>query len=291
MRLITYNIQFCRGRDGVFNVPRVARELAGGDIVALQEVERNWDRSVDVDQPLALADLMPGYFWAYGATFDICKGWRASQPARPTANRRRQFGNMILSRYPILTVRRHLLPRRRDPGGGFTMQRGLLEAVIAAPDGMVRVMSTHLDKTGDAGKAAQADAILDIHAAACDAPAAAEGAEAGEDWSRLWQEAQDLPPSPRAAILMGDLNAEPGSETLTRLTGPNGDAPKLIDAWDVLGKSTTDGATCYRDFGAKEGQRVDYCLLTPDLAEKVTHATVQGEAQGSEHQPLIVDLG
>lgn len=290
MRLITYNIQFCRGRDGVFNVPRVARELAGGDIIALQEVERNWDRSVDVDQPLAIADLMPGYFWAYGVTFDICKGWKASQPARPAANRRRQFGNMILSRYPILTVNRHLLPRRRDPAGGFTMQRGLLETVIAAPEGLVRVMSTHLDKSGEDAKLAQVAAILDIHAAATSAPAAAHGADPGEEWSRLWQEVQDLPPNPPSAILMGDMNSEPGSDAIAMLTGPNDGAPALQDAWTRADKAQGDGATCYRDFGAKEGVRVDYCLLTPDLAEMVTHAAVQGEAQGSEHQPLIVDL-
>lgn len=290
MRLITYNIQFCRGRDGVFNVPRVVRELAGADIVALQEVERNWDRSVDVDQPVALSDLMPDYFWAYGATFDICKGWKAARAAQPTANRRRQFGNMILSRYPILSVRRHLLPRLRDPDGGFTMQRGVLEATVATPEGLLRIMATHLDKMGETGRLAQADAILDIHREACDAPGPAEGAEEGDRWNRLWREAMELPPSPSSAILMGDLNTVPDSPVMARLLDPALGDSRFVDAWSTLGKPADGGATCYRDFSTKQGERLDYCLMTPDLADRLTDARIAEEAEGSEHQPLIVEL-
>ncbi|MEM7257945.1 MAG: hydrolase, partial [Pseudomonadota bacterium] len=45
MQLVTYNIQYGLGADGTFNIERIANEIAAGDIIALQEVERFWQRS------------------------------------------------------------------------------------------------------------------------------------------------------------------------------------------------------------------------------------------------------
>ena len=45
MRLVSYNIQYGRGRDGVFDLKRIATAIAGADVIALQEVERYWLRS------------------------------------------------------------------------------------------------------------------------------------------------------------------------------------------------------------------------------------------------------
>ena len=45
MRIVTYNIQFGLGKDGRFDLERVADEVDGADIIALQEVERHWQRS------------------------------------------------------------------------------------------------------------------------------------------------------------------------------------------------------------------------------------------------------
>ncbi len=50
MKIVTYNIQFGLGKDGHFDLERVAGEVDGADIIALQEVERNWERSGYVDQ-------------------------------------------------------------------------------------------------------------------------------------------------------------------------------------------------------------------------------------------------
>ena len=55
MRIVSYNIQYGRGRDGRFDLDRIAREIAGADLIALQEVERFWTRSGGVDQPRLLA--------------------------------------------------------------------------------------------------------------------------------------------------------------------------------------------------------------------------------------------
>jgi endonuclease/exonuclease/phosphatase family metal-dependent hydrolase len=51
IKIVTYNIQFGLGKDGRFDLERIAAEVDGADVIALQEVERNWQRSGNVDQP------------------------------------------------------------------------------------------------------------------------------------------------------------------------------------------------------------------------------------------------
>ena len=45
MKFVTYNIQYCKGQDGQVDPERIAKEVAGADIIALQEVERFWPRT------------------------------------------------------------------------------------------------------------------------------------------------------------------------------------------------------------------------------------------------------
>lgn len=55
-----------------------------------------------------------------------------------------EFGNMILSRYPILATRNILLPRSRTYDR-LNIQRSALECLLLTPSGPVRVYSVHLD--------------------------------------------------------------------------------------------------------------------------------------------------
>ncbi len=50
MRVITYNIQFGMGRDGKIDLGRIIDAISEGDIIALQEVDVNWNRSGNVHQ-------------------------------------------------------------------------------------------------------------------------------------------------------------------------------------------------------------------------------------------------
>ena len=61
MKLVTYNIQFGRGKDDRFDLARIAHAVNGADIIAMQEVERFWNRSGMVDQVAELTRLLPGY--------------------------------------------------------------------------------------------------------------------------------------------------------------------------------------------------------------------------------------
>ena len=49
-KIVTYNIQFGRGRDEKINLDRIVNSVQGADIVALQEVDRYWSRSGNIDQ-------------------------------------------------------------------------------------------------------------------------------------------------------------------------------------------------------------------------------------------------
>ena len=82
---------------------------------------------------------------------------------RQTSGQRRHFGNMILSRLPVGQVFRHLLPYPVDPGVNG-MPRIAVEAVIDAPFGPVRVITTHLEYYGTKKRAAQVEALRTIYA-------------------------------------------------------------------------------------------------------------------------------
>src|SRR5438046_2034782 len=103
MRLVSYNTQYSLGKDRRFNIARIADTVRGADIIALQEVERFYKRSGFLDQPVELAKLLPEYHWVYGPTLDLDASGEIAH-GQPL-HRRRQFGNMLLSRLPILSTR------------------------------------------------------------------------------------------------------------------------------------------------------------------------------------------
>ena len=59
MKLVTYNIQYAKGRDGRFDLGRIARAVDGADVIALQEVERHWPRSGMADHRRRSARCCP----------------------------------------------------------------------------------------------------------------------------------------------------------------------------------------------------------------------------------------
>ena len=114
MKLVTYNTQYGVGRDGKFDLGRIAREVEGADIIALQEVTRNFARNGGIDMIERLAALLPDYFTAFGPAMDLDFG-ATDGKGRPL-NKRFQFGNMVLSRSPIVAgqvpIERYRLDRK-----------------------------------------------------------------------------------------------------------------------------------------------------------------------------------
>ena len=162
MKLLSWNIQWCRGVDGRVDparIARVIRELADADVICLQEVARGFDTLVGSrgeDQFALLVAEFPGYTAIEGIAVDV-----------PNDNGgRRQFGNLLLSRLPLRQAWRHLLPWPADADYA-DMQRVAVEAVIEAPDvGDLRVTTTHLAYYSAAQRLAQVAALRDLHAAA-----------------------------------------------------------------------------------------------------------------------------
>ena len=70
MKLVAYNTQYCKGKDGRIDVDRVVKSVADADLIAFQEIERHWKRSGEMDQPAEIARRLPKHHWAYGPYFD-----------------------------------------------------------------------------------------------------------------------------------------------------------------------------------------------------------------------------
>jgi len=200
VKFVSYNIQYSKGRDGRHDLARIADAVRGADVVALQEVTRNMPGVPDADQPAALSGLLGDYFWIYGPPVDVDSGGRDAD-GRP-ANRRTQFGNMILSRYPILSSRLLLLPRYRSYDMP-NVQCGALEGVVGLASGPLRVYSVHLNSRNGAERILQIDDLLprlfDHHREG--------GALTGPAWLGGLAEV----PMPEDCVVMGDCNLTPDS--------------------------------------------------------------------------------
>jgi endonuclease/exonuclease/phosphatase family metal-dependent hydrolase len=285
VKLVTYNIQYGLGRDGRYDLARIAAEIDGADVIALQEVERFWPRTGMVDQPAELARLLPRYYWVYGANLDMDCSTLDGQEM--PVNRRRQFGIMVLARTPILSSRNFPLPKY-GALAQHSIQQGLLEAVVNTGSGPIRVYATHLSHLSVDTRMPQIERVLEIMALAPSEGGAWCGGH--PDPEAGWTEGEE-PPMPRPAVILGDLNFEPGSPEYSRMVGPL--TPKygrlnnregLVDAWVAAGNPEDSGRT-HQGHG-----RIDHCLATADLAVRIVGCRVDQEATGSDHYPVWVDL-
>ncbi len=271
MIFVGYNIQWGTGKDGRVDLARIAGEIGAADVIALQEVDRYWTRSHMTDQAAEFAALFPEHHWVYGPGVDLSAG--------PSRGRRRQFGNMVLARAPILASRNHPLPKMAL-AQGLSLQRAALEAVIEAPSGPLRVYSVHLNHSSARERRAQIARLLDIVGAA----AAEGGAWTGARYDPVWELDGPQPPLPARAVVLGDFNLIPESEEYAALCGGSGE---LIDAWAALGQEEAEGWTCVTSKGRV---RLDYAFVTPELAGALRAISVDTEAQGSDHQPIRIEI-
>ena len=292
MKLVSYNIHYSMGRDGRYDLERIAEALQGADVIALQEVERNWPRTGMADQAADLSALLPAYYWVYGPGFDMDASEVSSDGI--VTNRRRQFGNMILARWPLIWSRIYSLPRLKTVDR-YSQNMSALEGVIDAPGAALRVWSVHLSSISSRERMVQIDYLLGLH----DRAAASGGAWTGTSNIRgdgSWSFGAPPPPMPHEAIWMGDFNAEPDGPEYDVIVGPkdlvNGRvryADRFADAWVCAGHDEAGGITYLAD-GAFPDMRLDYCFVSAALADRVRSAHVDMAAEGSDHQPVWVDM-
>ena len=285
VNLVTYNIRFGMGVDGHVDLGRIADAVRGADIIALQEVERYWKRSTMCDQPARLAEHLPEYRWTYFPAFDV----DASQgsPAEDVPNRRRQFGSMTLSRFPIRSVRRLALPKCAE-GEGFHMDTGVLECVVDAEGGALRIYNLHLGASSR-DQRIQIPRLLELCQDAERGGGAWSGHDAHLDIDHKWDNDEAQPPMPAQILVLGDFNCEPGSAGYLLMV----DEGSFIDSWVVARERGAARVTWISPNPARHPRRemtIDYCFLSPELAPRIGKAWVDDAAQGSDHRPYWVEL-
>lgn len=283
MKLVTYNTQYGVGRDGRFDLERIASEIKGADIVALQEVTRNFARNGGIDMVEGLAALLPGYFTAFGPAMDIDFG-ATGKDGRPL-NKRFQFGNMVLSRFPIVASRNLLLPRTLRFSRG-NLQRSALEALVMAPSGPIRIYSVHIDHVSVTERALQIGHLKErAFAYAAEGGAISGSAEYGFP----------EPPRPEGFVLMGDFNMDRFSPEYALMVGEEDDASREAGAGPIdvysLGDGLPDGAVSWVDDAKPETNRlIDFAFVDRSLAGRVGKVRIDGDAKGSDHLPVWFDL-
>jgi endonuclease/exonuclease/phosphatase family metal-dependent hydrolase len=128
IRVATYNVHACVGRDGRHDPDRVAAVIGelNADVVALQEFTYPASVALETRTPVTLTTL-DAYQCALGPT---------RQRTRKTVTE--CFGNALLTRHPIVEVHRiDLSMERREP-------RGALAATIDVGGTPLHVLATHL---------------------------------------------------------------------------------------------------------------------------------------------------
>lgn len=285
MRIATYNIQFGRGLDMRFDLDRTAMEVRGADIIAFQEVTQNWLRTGGEDQAAGLAQRL-GFYYVFGAGFNVAA---SSVGGEDPGNRRRTFGNMVASRWPIRSSRTFLLPKRALTRI-YDMQRCVVEAVVETPSGAIRVYSLHLSHISSSQRVPQVQSLLSIVADAPDHGSAWDGTHS-DDWTEGW----NTPSLPEPAIVMGDMNFTYESAEYALICGQmdhrNGRLvtnTSLRDAWVAAGHREEDGISIRSDYLGHV--RCDHMFVTRSVEPFVTSMRIEESAKASDHYPVFLDL-
>jgi endonuclease/exonuclease/phosphatase family metal-dependent hydrolase len=282
MKLVTWNVQWCRGMDGIVDPQRIAeqaRALADFDVLCLQEVARNFPGlpgSRGEDQFALLSEALRGYrgFFAAGVDIDDGRGGRSA------------FGNALFSRLPVAQVFRHLLPRPTDPAVP-SMQRSALEAVVEAAGGPLRVVTTHLEYYSSGQRIAQVHALRALHGEACAQaqapPAAVDADDAGGPFAPRLR--------PASALVCGDFNFRPDSIEHALLTSrPDSAARPLLDAWSVRFARAAHPPTFRVHDPECPPYCCDYVFVSADIAARVAVVSVDAVSTASDHQPVLIEL-
>lgn len=137
----TYNVHKCVGTDKINDVARIARviEELDADIIGLQEVESHLDVNPEMAHLEALAEQ---------TRYTVIPG--------PTIiGRDSTYGNILLTRYPVLHTRLFDISMpRREP-------RGVIDSVMETDHGRVRIIVTHFG-VASRERWLQAKMLLDI---------------------------------------------------------------------------------------------------------------------------------
>ncbi|WP_439682888.1 Endonuclease/exonuclease/phosphatase domain-containing protein [Cupriavidus oxalaticus] len=282
MELISWNIQWGRGADGRVDLARqvdTLRAMADADVICLQEVTRGFGElrgEPGIDQVAELTALLPGYHLLFASGVD----------RRDRNGTHKQFGNLIATRLPVREVFRHALPWPADPQVA-SMPRVALEVTVEAGTQPLRVICTHLEYYSALQRAAQAEALRDWHAQACD-HARCPGR------SEKWPGPFTPEPRPAEAILCGDFNSKPDDIAYRRMLEPFDDTTTpWRDAWLLTHPGQPHAPTCAihdKEQWPEPPFACDFMFVTDNLAARTRRCEVNADTADSDHQPIVLSL-
>ncbi len=163
------------------------------------------------------------------------------------------------------------------------MPRIAVEAVIAAPFGDVRVITTHLEWYSRTQRAAQVEALRQIYA---DGDAHARDGQVTMD-----EEGGPFQTflRPRATIVTGDFNLEYADPLHARMIAPFPDGtPALTNVWDALRPGQPYPATFMEPNGPE--LHCDFIFASRDLLPRLADIRIDQQTQASDHQPVMLTL-
>lgn len=238
VRVLSYNIHHAEGVDGKLDLERIAKVIrdAKPDLVALQEVDRNTKRTNNVDQAQQLAELT-GMHYVFGPNIDLQGG---------------QYGNAVLSRWPIVQHQNHLLPCLNNGE-----QRGVIDTLIKLPHGPIRLLATHLDHRSDNAERMASIKLLSLE----------------DESTPKEMRADNLKDIP--ALLVGDLNSDWDSEVFRT----------ALQHWTL--PQTEPMPTIPVDIPTKQ---IDFILYRPVGAWRAVGTNVIAETIASDHRPILATL-
>jgi endonuclease/exonuclease/phosphatase family metal-dependent hydrolase len=276
MRLLSWNVQWCRGLDGVVDPTRIVREarsLGDPEVLCFQEVNVGFADlagSRGEDQVEALRRELPGYSVFFASAVDV--------PGEGGA--RLRFGNVVASRLPVGRVLRHALPW--PPSRAPSMPRAALEATVQAPFGAVRVTSTHLEYYSTRHRAAQIERLRELHC------------ELNREDSGEKEEGAFRPfARPQSAIVCGDFNLPPEDPLHARFLEAFLDGtPKFVDAWQALhpGEPHPHTFRVHQPEKSEAPYCCDYVFLSSDLQLRLKSIRIDGLNRASDHQPVVIEI-
>ena len=245
---------------------------------ALQEVSRGLvlnDSGDAPDQPTELAALFPEWEPVFGAAVD----------ATDSSGDRWQFGNVTLSRLPILSSFCHPLPQPAE-GGIRHMPRQATEVTVCTTNRPLRVINTHLEFHSQSQRKAQLARLRELQA---DVAVNVLSPPAFDE---------DGPYQPVArpidCVICGDFNMDPGFEEYNILVKPTPDDRSAFqDAWMIAHGRKPHEPTCgiFDHVQWPQGPHCrDFFFIAHPLAAAVRTVAVNTTTDASDHQPLILEL-
>jgi endonuclease/exonuclease/phosphatase family metal-dependent hydrolase len=278
MRLITWNIQWGKGCDGDVNLARIvstARALGDADIFCFQEVSdglANLDG--DTDQSAALAALLP----------DHRPVFRPAVETIDSEGRAHRFGNMTLSRLPVLQIANHLLPWAHE-GVPRSMRRSALEVTVQAGFGPIRIVNTHLEYYSQLQREAQIIRLLDLQEEASSDPKSAVSKHVEPYGSQTVA---------ASSLLCGDFNFDVSDPQHALLQKSSRPGLNYRDAWTCRYPDQPHQLTCglHDHVQWKSGPDCrDFVFVSEDLTSRVARMEVDIVTAASDHQPILIEIG